>query len=170
METFSALLALCAVNSLVTGESPHKGQWRGVYVFFDLRLNKRFSKQSLGWWFDTPPRSLWRHRNEWWLRKRRPHGCYWWLGAYLALGLIPPSRWPMSLEWRHNENDGVFNHQPYYCFLNCSFRCRSKKISTLRVTGLCAWNSSLTGDFPAQMASNAENVSIWWRHHGELSL
>ena len=32
------------------------------------------------------------------------------------------------------------------------------------ITGLCAWNSPVTGEFPAQLASNAENVSIWWRH------
>ena len=36
----------------------------------------------------------------------------------------------------------------------------------LRVTGLCVGNSPVTGEFPTQMASNAENVSIWWRHHG----
>ena len=41
-----------------------------------------------------------------------------------------------------------------------------RKTSKLRVTGLCAGNSPETGEFPAQMASNAENVSIWWRHHG----
>ena len=35
----------------------------------------------------------------------------------------------------------------------------------LCVTGLCAGNSPRTGEFPAQGASNAENVSIWWRHH-----
>ena len=40
-----------------------------------------------------------------------------------------------------------------------------RKTSKLRVTGLCAGNSSVTGEFPAQMASNAENVSIWWRNH-----
>ena len=34
-----------------------------------------------------------------------------------------------------------------------------------RVTGLCVWNSPVTGEFPAQMASNVENISIWWRHH-----
>ena len=34
-----------------------------------------------------------------------------------------------------------------------------------RVTGLCVGNSPVTGEFPAQMASTAENVSIWWRHH-----
>ena len=45
-------------------------------------------------------------------------------------------------------------------------RLRSKKTSKLRVTGLCAGNSPGTGEFPEQMASYAENVSIWWRHHG----
>ena len=30
---------------------------------------------------------------------------------------------------------------------------------------ICVGNSPGTGEFPAQMASNAENVSIWWRHH-----
>ena len=39
------------------------------------------------------------------------------------------------------------------------------KTSKLRVTGLCVGNSPGTGEFPAQMASYAENVSIWWRHH-----
>ena len=46
----------------------------------------------------------------------------------------------------------------------CSSR-RSKKTSKRRVTGLCAGNSPVTGEFPAQRASNAEKVSIWWRHH-----
>ena len=41
------------------------------------------------------------------------------------------------------------------------FRRRSKETSELRVTGLCEGNSTVTGEFPAQMASNAENVSIW---------
>ena len=69
-----------------------------------------------------------------------------------------------TLQWRHNRRDSVLNHQPHDCLLNRLFRRRSKKISQLRVTGLCAGNSPGTGEFPAQMASNAENVSIWWRH------
>ena len=44
-------------------------------------------------------------------------------------------------------------------------RRRSKKTSKLCVAGLCGGNSPVTGEFPAQRASNAENVSIWWRHH-----
>ena len=50
--------------------------------------------------------------------------------------------------------------------INRLFRHRSKKTLKLRVTGLCVANSPGTGEIPAQMASNAENVSIfWWRHH-----
>ena len=71
----------------------------------------------------------------------------------------------VSLRWRHNDHAGVSNHQPHGCLLNRLFRRKSKKTSKLRVTGLCAGNSPGTGEFPAQMASYAENVSIWWRHH-----
>ena len=69
------------------------------------------------------------------------------------------------LWWRQNGRDSVSNHQPHNCLLNRLFGCRSKKTSKLRVTGLCVRNSPGTGEFPAQMASNAENVSIWWHHH-----
>ena len=69
------------------------------------------------------------------------------------------------LQWRHNERDGVSNHQPHDCLLSRLFRHRSKKTSKPRVTGLCAGNSPVTGEFPAQRACDAENVSIGWRHH-----
>ena len=71
-----------------------------------------------------------------------------------------------ALLWRHNGPDGVLNRQPHDCLLNRLFGHRSKKTSKLRVTALCAGNSPETGEFPAQIASNAENVSVWWRHHG----
>ena len=71
----------------------------------------------------------------------------------------------ITLLQHHNGPDGVSNHQPHHCLLNSLSRCSSKKTSKLRVTGLCAGNSPGTGEFPAQMASNAENASIWWRHH-----
>ena len=69
------------------------------------------------------------------------------------------------LQWRHNGRDGVSNHQPHDCLLNRLFGHKSKKTSKLRVNGFCEGNSPGTGEFPAQMASNAENVSIWWRQH-----
>ena len=58
------------------------------------------------------------------------------------------------------KSDGLSNHRRLQCLHNRSFRRKSKKISKLRVIGLCAGNSSMTGEFPAQKASNAENVSI----------
>ena len=42
-----------------------------------------------------------------------------------------------TLQWRHNEHDGVSNHQPHDCLLNRLFRRRSNKTSKLCVTGLC---------------------------------
>ena len=69
---------------------------------------------------------------------------------------------PLLLQWRHNECDGVSNHRPDACLLNHLFRRRSKKLS---VTGLCEGNSPATGEFPAQRASDAENVPIWLCHH-----
>ena len=59
-----ALLAICAGNSPVTGEFPaQRPVTRNFDVFFDLRLNKRLSKQWWSWWFDTPSHPLWRHCN-----------------------------------------------------------------------------------------------------------
>ena len=88
METFSALLAICAGNSPVPGEFPaQRPVTRSFDVFFDLRLNKRLRKQSWGWWFETLSWPLWRHRNELslkmqlWLVRRR-------LAAILVLKLM----------------------------------------------------------------------------------
>ena len=56
---------LCVGNSPVTGEFPsQRPMTRSFEVFFDLSPNKRLSKQSWGWWFETPSRSLWRHCND----------------------------------------------------------------------------------------------------------
>ena len=49
MEKFSALLTICAGNSPVTGEFPTQRPVTNFDVFFDLRQNKRLSKQSWGW-------------------------------------------------------------------------------------------------------------------------
>ena len=91
---------------------------------------------------------------------------YTWASAYrpqrrfrqtsLGLGSMSP------LGWRPNGRDGVSNHQTHDCLFNSLFGRRSKKTSKFR--GLCVGN--VPGEFPAQIASNPENVSIWWRHHG----
>ena len=86
METFSALLAICAGNSPVPGEFPsQRPVTQSFDVFFDLRLNKRLSKKSWGWWFETPSCPLWRHSNE-----------------KIAFRIFAT-----TLQWRQNERDCV---------------------------------------------------------------
>ena len=78
METFSALLAICAGNSPVPGEFPtQRPVTRSFDIYFDLRPDKRLSKQSWGWWFETLLHSLWRHRNE--DSHSKPHAPFYWL-------------------------------------------------------------------------------------------
>ena len=159
METFSALLSLYVGSSPVTCEFPSQRQvTQSSNVSYDLRLNKPLSKQPRRRWFDTLFCSLWRHCNLTFGGR---------ISSVLECGTCQSlSGFPLTLRWRHNDHAGVSNHQPHGCLLNRLFRRKSKKTSKLRVTGLCAGNSPGTGEFPAQMASYAENVSIWWRHHG----
>ena len=83
METFSALLALCAGNLPASGEFPaQRPVTRSFDVFFDLCLNKRLRKQSRGWWFETLSCPLWRHRN-----------------ASLELGRLPRHKWTHPEEY-----------------------------------------------------------------------
>ena len=90
-----------------------------------------------------------------------------WQLEYLfnnLLGLIKgwhQSRW--TLQWRHNERDGVSNHQFHDCLLKRLFRRRSKKISKRRVT------RRVTSEFPTPWANNAKIASIWWCHHALLT-
>ena len=64
METYSALLAICAGNSPVSGEFPaQRPVTQSFDIFFDLRLNKRLIKQSWGWSFETLSWPLWRQCN-----------------------------------------------------------------------------------------------------------
>ena len=105
METFSALLAICAGNSPVPGEFlAQRPVTRSFDVFFDLRLNKRLSKQSWGWWFETPSRPLWRHCND---RHNLPVFFHTW-HKYICV-IVPILRSPsesidydISTTWKFN--------------------------------------------------------------------
>ena len=70
----------------------------------------------------------------------------------------------LPLQWRHTGRDGVSNLWRLGCLLDRLYMHISKKTSTLHVTGLCERNPPIT----TQSAHTAENVSIWWRHHGAL--
>ena len=80
-----------------------------------------------------------------------------------------------SLHWRHNEPDGVSNHQPRDCLLNCLFKYRSKKTSKLRVTGLCVENSPGPVNSPhkrpvTRKMFSFDDVIMLWRHRIVMSL
>ena len=79
METFSALLAICAGNSPASGEFPaQRPVTRSFDVFFDLCLNERLRKQSWGWWFETLLCPVWRHCNDQdKCAYTRPYNCCW---------------------------------------------------------------------------------------------
>ena len=74
-----------------------------------------------------------------------------------GLAFVAPFRCCLRypLQWRHDEHDGVSDHRRLHCLFKCWLTGRSKEIPKLRVTGLCVGNSPVTGEFPAQRASNA---------------
>ena len=123
--------------------SPHKGQWRGALIF---SLICAWTNE----WVNN--------RNAGDLKHHRSHNDVTVMAESIAMSRC---QYDTSLRWRHNGCDSVSNHQPHHCLFNRLFGCRSKKTSKLSVTGLCVWNSQGTGEFPTQMASYAENVSIW---------
>ena len=65
-----------------------------------------------------------------------------WFTKFKSGRNAPPTTFAMTLHWRHNDYDGVSNHQPHGCLLHRLFRRRSKKTSKLRVTSLCVGNST----------------------------
>ena len=171
--------------------SPHKGQWRGALIFYLI------CAWTNGWannrdTAETPSSSLWRyckdHRNMVIALIRGMEMLLVWKFIRHRWILLRNGQWCgtnnliagdlrrhdtdvtlllyVTLRWRHNGHDSVSNQQPHDCLLNRLFR--SNKTSKLRVTGLCVGNSPGTGEFPAQMASYAENVSIWWRDHEKV--
>ena len=105
METFSALLAICAGNSPVPGEFPtQRPVTRSFDVYFDLRPNKRLSKQSWGWWFETQSRPLWRHRNDivrLYVQTPQRWNCSIWCVQTIYLNPHCRSRWLMQDNTKH---------------------------------------------------------------------
>ena len=124
---------------------------RSFDVSFDLRLNKRLRKQSWGWWFETPSRSLWRRRN----------GTHQRNASRASYG-------PSIVNILHYNGliMSVMASQITGASIVCSTVCSGADQEKLRATGLCEGNPPMTDGFPSQGASNAENVSIWRRHHG----
>ena len=146
METFSALLALCAGNSPVIGEFPsQRPVTRSFDVFFDLRLNKRLGKQSWGWWFEMPSRPLWRHSNG------IMYVPEWQTVFALTRGLL----WCLFPELRSNEGN---KHQ--------------NNIQVGADTWIHKWrrkrrSSHIDTISRSPLSHSVDNVTIdyWWRHN-----
>ena len=127
IKAFSALLAICAGNSPVTGEFPtQRPVTRNFGVFFDRCLNKHLSKQSWGWWFETPSRALWRHCNATTCQRLQPTfmKTSWCENAFRITGVLGREsigqRW-IPHRWQVTGNLNVF--------LVCSRHCLSKSES-----------------------------------------
>ena len=117
MKTFSALLALCAGNSPNIGEFPsQRPVTQNFDVFFEMRPNKRLSKQSRRRWFETPSHSLWRRRNvkKIFLRK-----------MYLKMSAIYRIEWVFLNMWFPNllrrTNEFYFRRTVMSLYTNQSF-------------------------------------------------
>ena len=124
----SALLVLYVGNSPVSGEFPtQRPVTRSFDVFFDLRLNKRLSKQLWGWWFETLSSPLWRHCN----------GFQIWLA----------------------DQTDYFSQSRSQCTVKTRIRI------CCRWLALWVGNLLVTDGFHAQIASNAENISMPCHHH-----
>ena len=105
METFSALLAICAGNSPVPSEFPaQRPVPRSFDIFFDLLLNKRSSKQWWGWWFETPSRPWWRHYND-------EDKVHWCMHHQARL-----SQWHICIGYLHSQTPIFGNHYHYHHF------------------------------------------------------
>ena len=146
----------CTTSSYTCNGNTSLGSYKIsiIIAMYDFKIFVKFALRSENVQFMGP--FVFATANQWW---------------YNLIGILPAAcgyvygKIDTTLRWRYNGHDSVSNHQPHECLLNLLFRRRSKWTSKLRVTGLCVGNSPGTGEFPAQMASHAENVSIWWRHH-----
>ena len=125
METFSALMAICARNSPVSGEFPtQRPVTRSVDVFVDLRLNKRLSKQSWGWWFETLSCPLWRHCNdETFILNMYGCSCHWCQGrAHYCIQMYHPYQ-PHHhhfIIWQHQSLQLIWGSDTCWFYLRVS--------------------------------------------------
>ena len=158
METFSALLAICAGNSPVPVNSPHKGQWRGALMFFYLCVNKRLSKQSRGCWFETPASSLWRHCNVF-----RYSGYHLWpIGFSQTDQIVELFLTFYTLIWRGRKaNDywtaWVANYDEFIGHVLCKYGYNNADIFACS----CAWYNMM-GDFNVQGSLLLTGINFAW--------
>ena len=147
METFSALLAFCGGIHRSPVNSPHKGKWRGALMFSLIcALNKRLSKQSWGWWFETPSCSLWRHCNVFddksWALGQSQNGRNI-LGCALFLCWMSPSSFFTNITI-----NVLFHHTDYYFYWHVYAHGYTNWTTDLGLLQFWFCNRSPLGVFP----------------------
>ena len=154
METFSALLALCAGNSPVTSEFPSQRPVTWNFdVFFHLCLNKRLSKQWWGWWFEMPLRSLWRRCNDHKLlatearvpychQSIAPYCDHHWTqcrhaisdtGHVTQIRILEDPRWPPKRCWQ-DVRQGYLTVVRPWCWKGSDLMCRHSVIFSISLS------------------------------------
>ena len=158
----STLLAICVGNSPAPGEFPaQRPVTRSFDVFFDLRLNKRLSKQSWGWWFETLSRLLWRHCNGSWISlitlpyQRSTHVCDCFY-SYIQLLLVLSMKY-VHETWVHDMNDNIhvdiaiYEQSVIFFQLNGILHMMTLQMRRFSaLLALFAGNSPVICEFPAQ--------------------
>ena len=146
---FTAWLAICAGNSPGAGEFPaQRPMTRSFDVFCDLRLNKRLSKQSWGWWFETLSRPLW-HRCHEWLTKSRT-----WIRDYI-IGFV----WNVITHACPNFNSGLT--EPTLKLTSAAWKSPNGNI--FRATGpLWGESSGLQWRGALMFSLTCASTNGWW--------
>ena len=143
METFSALLAICAGNSPVSGEfTAQRPVTRSFDVFFDVRLIKRLSKHSRGWWFETLSHPLWRHRNDTARQWHFEQGMHFKLIKGTLLVILMGKLWE-NLSGEFWNFDVVANILPLEMYVMLAFYILSVEFMLLNFTSIfcrCLWS------------------------------
>ena len=149
---------------------------RSFGVFFDLRLNKRLSEQSWGWWFDTPSRPLWRHRNDVPIIFTTL-GWHMPLNSFLVEGrlvyLTWSTAWLLMIWWRESQgissrgNDLVFIYaKPWMpggeksIFTVVIHQWRSPSRQFARARTIDEYDFTM----PVPRVRVTSHIDLWWRH------
>ena len=148
METFSALLAICAGNSSVPGEFPAQRPVKhGFDVVFDLRLNKRLTKQSRGWWFETLPHPLWCHCDDL---------------CYMRHYNMQPFLYHLLLAWG---NPPITRGSPSQRSSNVQLHCFSWLLawtSCWKIVAIPVISDTMMLPFPFDIVGTTNTEKSWW--------
>ena len=129
-----------------------------LWCFLDLRLNKRLSKQSWRWWFETLSHPLWRRCNG---NQHQNISCTY----DIYIHILNSSSQNKDIHYNDVIKSATASKITSLTIVYSTVYSGADQRKHQSSTSLDVGNSPVTGEFPTQRASDAKNVSIWWRHH-----